>query len=106
MKSFLINLINKYVNLGEHREDNCWNFANINILYIATVLSYFWLLNTIMFMLHITERVKIWNNTFIVLFYCELIEKWKIKKMGYYIKDILKSMIFLWTRYDEISPLV
>lgn len=54
-------------------------------------------------MLHITEKVKIWNNTFIVLFYCELIEK-VIMKMDYYIKSILKGVICSWTEYGEISP--
>lgn len=33
LKSFLINLVNKYANLGEAREDHCWTFANTNIFY-------------------------------------------------------------------------
>lgn len=44
-------------------------------------------------MLHITERVKIWNNGFIVLFYCELIAKEMMMQMDYYIKNILKGVI-------------
>lgn len=41
LKSFLINLINKYANLGEPRENNCWNFANINIFFSYRVISDF-----------------------------------------------------------------